>query len=158
MTISTEQLLGENTIDQLRLMLVERGGSWVKGEPKAMLVNRILELGVAVQANEKINSASQAQANQPARTPFIQPAMTTDEAKQAVERWVQRGITIKFSPDRKLWLMEFNGNGKTRSDSGNMAIPPAVLSRCAEMLVRPKAGEKLDIPPEKQAVAAYVED
>lgn len=158
MTVSTEQLLGENTIDQLRLMLVERGGSWVKGEPKAMLVNRILELGVAVQANEKINSASQAQANQPKKEAVIQPAMTVEEAKKAIERWSQRGVTIKFSPDKKLWLMEFTDRGKTRSDSGNMAIPPAVLSRCAEMLVRPKAGEKLDVPPEKQAVAAYVEE
>jgi hypothetical protein len=158
MVVSNEQLLGENTIDQLRLMLVERGGSWVKGEPKAVLMDRILELGVAVQANEKINKPSGTQAAQPQREAFVQPAMTPDEAKKAIQRWVERGVTIKFSPDKKLWLMEFSHGKIFRSDSGNMAIPPSVLSRCAEMLVRPKAGERLDIPPQQQAVAQFAEE
>lgn len=158
MTVPTETLLQENSIDQLRLMLVERGGSYVKNENKASLVSRILELGVAVQANEKINSATGPQATAAKKEQFVQPQMSVEEAKKAVERWIERGVTIKFSPDKKLWLMEFSHGKIFRTDSGNMAIPPAVLSRCAEMLVRPKAGEKLDLPPEKQAVAAYVEE
>lgn len=156
--VPTEQLLAENSVDQLRMMLVERGGSYAKGENKTALVNRILELGVAVQVNEKINHASQNQTAQAKPVAIVQPRMTKEEAREAIKRWLPWGITMKFSPDGNLWMMQYEKGKISRTDSGNMAIPPAVLTRCAEMLVRPKAGERLDIPPEKQAVAEYVED
>jgi hypothetical protein len=154
--VPTEQILNEQTIDQLRLLLVERGGSWAKGESKATLVNRIIELGVAVQANEKVKPT--AVKDQPKKEPVAQPAMTVDEAKAAVKPWLDRGVTIRFSPDKRLWLMEFSNGKISRSDSGNMAIPPAVLARCAEMLVRPKAGDGAPPAPQQQAVAAYAEE
>jgi hypothetical protein len=154
--VPTEQLLNEQTIDQLRLTLVERGSSWAKGESKTTLVNRILELGIAVQPNEKAKPAAPASAAK--ATPAVQPTMTPAEAKEAVKHWLTRGVTIKFSPDKQLWFMEFQDGKKYRNDSGNMAIPPSVLARCAEMLVRPKAGDRLAPSPEAKAMAAYSED
>src|SRR5580698_242567 len=148
--VPTEQILNEQTIDQLRLLLVERGSSWQKGESKTTLVNRILELGVAVQPNEKAKATPAK--DKPKQEPVAQKAMTVEEAKAAVKPWLERGVTIKFSPDKKLWLLEFSSGKISRSDSGNMAIPPAVLARCAEMLVRPKAGDQAPPPPQKQAV------
>jgi hypothetical protein len=156
MVVPTEQILNEQTIDQLRFLLVERGGSWAKGESKTTLINRILELGVAVQANEKVKPAPAK--TPPKQEPAVQVAMTIEEAKEAVKPWLDRGVTIKFSPDKKLWLLEFTSGKISRTDSGNMAIPPAVLARCAEMLVRPKAGDRASPPPEKQAMAAYSDD
>jgi hypothetical protein len=156
MVVPTEQILNEQTIDQLRLLLVERGGSWAKGESKTTLVNRIIELGVAVQPNEKtIAPAAQKEAK---KEPVVQPTMTIEEAKKAVKPWLERGVTIKFSPDKTLWLLEFSQGKVSRTDSGNMAIPPAVLARCAEMLVRPKAGDRAPPAPQQQAMAAYAEE
>jgi hypothetical protein len=154
--VPTEQILNEYTIDQLRLMLVERGSQWAKGESKATLVNRVLELGIAVQPNEK--AKTEAPAAETKKAAAIQPAMTPAEAKAAVKQWLDRGVTIKFSPDKQLWFMEFQDGKKYRNDSGNMAIPPAVLTRCAEMLVRPKAGDRIAPSAESKAMAAYAED
>lgn len=156
MVVSTEQILNEQSIDQLRRLLVERGSSWFKGESKTTLVTRILELGITVQPNEKVNM--QAAPAEAPRALSAQPMMTPADAKEAVKDWLERGVTIKFSPDKKLWFMEFQDGKKYRNDSGNMAIPPSVLTRCAEMLVRPKAGDRLPASANAKAMATYAED
>lgn len=164
--IPADQLLGEHTVDQLRLMVVERGATWQPNEKKADLIGRIIGLNIAAQANDKVNRNAPQAVSAPKIT---QPRMTKDQAKRAAQKWLDRGCTIKFSPDGTMWYMEFDTGKKAhlsgneyvsvvRRDSGNMAIPPEALTRCGEMLVRPKADENRQEPPERRAVEQYVEE
>lgn len=141
--IFARDLLQTKTVGELRSTLVSMGANWHSKEKAPKLIDRIMELSLAVQPDQKLKE-EQMQANRKYVPPVKPGPHSQEDVLKAVKPFTDRGLEAQFSPDGETWHFQrnkkvINRDGQTilvtKEDSGNMRIPLGNIKRCAEMVM-----------------------
>ena len=117
-----EQLQAE-TIHQLRARMAATGAGWNRKETKAELIERLVLISSNMQT-EQLPPPSVAAPKSSANR------LSKGDMEAALAKHIQRGLWFKC--DDETWHIKF----RDREESGNTAIPLAVLVRCANLLMQ----------------------
>lgn len=127
--ILQREILQAKKQHEIRTMLTQYGASWSAKEKKTELIDRLIQISMTVQPNERVKKEEE----KPKEVPSYP---TIDEILKEVQPYREHGLNVAFTEDGSAWLFSIVKRGKTIEDTGTTKQPLSVIRRCADLLVR----------------------
>ena len=119
--------LQDKSIEDLRAIVTDYHASWHHREKKETLIERICELSVIIQPDQKNKRTTE----QPQKIEKPAPNMLTDEEiLEALTEQIERGLLVRV--DDVSWSIRF----RDKTDTGSLTMPLRTIIRCADTIMR----------------------